>query len=105
MVLSSIPGRTVEESFDRDGFVHMESCLSQEEFGMTQRQIERYKREIVPELNSTEAFYEDDNQPESLQQLQRMDLHDEWFSQFALQTRWLELAEQMLRQKVVLNGC
>ena len=33
-----------------------------------------------------------------------MDQHDEWFSQFALQTRWLELAEQMLRQRVVLNG-
>jgi len=104
MVLSSIPSRTVEESFDRDGFVHMESCLSQEEFGMAQRQIERYKREIVPELNFIEAFYEDDNQPSSLKQLQRMDQHDEWFSQFALQPRWLELAEQMLRQTVVLNG-
>ena len=104
MVLSSVSSRVVEESFDRDGFVHVESCLSQEELGMAQRQIERYKREIVPELNSTEAFYEDDNQPESLKQLQRMDQHDEWFSQFALQTRWLELAEQMLRQRVVLNG-
>lgn len=96
--------QAVEESFNRDGFVHVESCLSQEELLMAQRQIERYKREIVPELNSTEAFYENDNQPESLKQLQRMDQHDEWFSQFALQTRWLELAEQMLRQRVVLNG-
>lgn len=96
--------KAVEESFNRDGFVHMESCLSQEELGMAQRQIERYKRDIVPVLKSTEAFYEDHSRPSSLKQLQRMDQHDEWFSQFALQTRWLELAEQMLRQKVVLNG-
>ena len=96
--------KAVEESFNRDGFVHMESCLPQEELGMAQRQIERYKRDIVPVLKSTEAFYEDHSRPSSLKQLQRMDQHDEWFSQFALQTRWMELAEQMLRQKVVLNG-
>ena len=94
----------LEESFNRDGFVHVESCLSQEELLVAQEQIKRYKREILPELNSTEAFYEDDNQPESLKQLQRMDQHDKWFLQFALQTRWLELAEKMLRQRVVLNG-
>ncbi|SVA06507.1 uncharacterized protein METZ01_LOCUS59361, partial [marine metagenome] len=34
MALSSVSSRTVEEFFDRDGFVHMESCLSQEELGM-----------------------------------------------------------------------
>ena len=95
--------KAVEESFNRDGFVHMESCLSQEELGMAQRQIERYKRDIVPVLKSTEAFYEDHSRPSSLKQLQRMDQHDEWFSQFAIQTRWMELAEQMLRQKVVLS--
>jgi hypothetical protein len=53
MVLSSASSRVVEEPFDRNGFVHVESCLSQEELTMAQRQIERYKREIVPELNSS----------------------------------------------------
>ena len=69
--------QAVEESFNRDGFVHVESCLSQEELLVAQRQIKRYKREVLPELNSTEAFYEDDNQPESLKQLQRMDQHSD----------------------------
>ena len=104
MVLSSIPGRTVEESFDRDGFVHIESCLSKEELGMVRRQIERYKRDIVSDLNLTEVFYEGHSQPSSLKQLQRMDQHDDWFLKFALQPRWLKLAEQMLRQRVLLNG-
>ena len=66
MALSSVSSRTVEESFDRDGFVHMESCLSQEELVMAQRQIERYKRDIVPVLKSTEAFYEVHSRTSSL---------------------------------------
>ena len=40
--------QAIEESFNRDGFAHVESCLSQEELLVAQRQIKRYKREILP---------------------------------------------------------
>ncbi len=92
------------ESFYQDGFAHVRSCITQGEHRELSRQIERYKRETVPKLKPTEVFYEICGQPNELKQLQRMDQHDEWFSKFALQSRWLELAESMLRHRVVLSG-
>ncbi len=96
--------RTIEESFNRDGFVHVERCLPSEELNVVRIQVERYRREIVPHLNPAEAFYEEQRQPNNLKQLQRMEQHDEWFLNFALQSRWLKLAEQLLQHNVILNG-
>ena len=92
------------ESFYQDGFAYVRSCITQGEFRELSRQIERYKRETVPKLNPTEVFYENCAHPNRLKQLQRMDRHDEWFLKFALQSKWLELAESMLRHRVVLSG-
>ncbi len=96
--------RTIEESFNRDGFVHVDSCLSSEELDVVRIQVERYRKHIVPLLSPAEVFYEGDSQPNNLKQLQRMEQHDQWFLNFALESRWLKLAEQLLQQKVVLSG-
>ena len=69
--------RTVEESFNRDGFVHVERCLPSEELNVVRIQLERYRREIVPNLNPAEAFFEEQRQPDNLKQLQRMEQHDD----------------------------
>ena len=101
-----MPGNisAVCESFVRDGFVKMVSCLKPGEIKILRGQVERYIKDVVPTLNSTEAFREGENASQKLKQLQRMEKHDDWFAEFGLQMKWMDLAERLLEQEVVLNG-
>ena len=93
-----------KNDFLRDGFVLVREFLSDSQLSEIKSETERYKKNVVPRLAEKEAFYEGDRRIENLKQLQRMEQHDDWFMNFATQSKWVNFAENLLSNKVVLNG-
>src|SRR6476660_5652194 len=88
--------------FEHDGFVVIRDFLRPDALHELQNQLNRYIREVVPKLPSSDAFYEDRSRPESLKQLQRMDC-DSFFNEYKRNEPWAALAETLLGESAVAD--
>ncbi|MCB1122490.1 MAG: phytanoyl-CoA dioxygenase family protein [Verrucomicrobiae bacterium] len=93
-----------KQSFDEDGFVVIRGFLDAEEVKEMKANIDRYVRDIIPVLESTEVFYEDKHRPETLKQLPRMHAHDAFFDRKVSQGKFKQLAEWLLGEGVAAKG-
>ena len=50
---------TIQEQFDRDGYVRMEHFLSADEVVEARENLDRFIRECLPDMPPGFAFYED----------------------------------------------
>ncbi len=92
-----------KEAFDRDGFVVVPRFITGSEFDELERNLGRYIAEVVPGLSKSEAYYQDPDRPETLKQLQGMDV-DPYFAKMVEQSKWLELAETLLGEPCECHG-
>lgn len=85
----------LQHRFHHDGFVVVREFLPSHELASLQTELDRYIREIVPSLPQGDAFFVDRARPETLKQLQHMDV-DPFFRDYARNSRWCELAQRLL---------
>lgn len=64
--------RQYREGFARDGFVVVPGFLDAAALDELRANIERYVRDVVPDLPPSQAFYVDRSRPDTLKQLQGM---------------------------------
>lgn len=88
------------ELFQRDGFVAVSAFYHSEELASIEAELDRFKRECIPELESTEVYYEVKGDASSLKQIQRMQQHDDCFAGL-MDDKPRRLAEQLLGEEVV----
>ena len=69
----------LKESFDEDGYVAIRGFLDADEVAEMNANLDRYIRDVLPGLDSTEVFCEDKDRPETLMRLNRMYEHDAFF--------------------------
>jgi len=94
----------LKSRYDRDGFVVVRQPLSLLEFATLRSEVDRYIRDVVPNLAASDAFYEvDRSRPETLKQLQRME-QDEFFLEYLSNPVWKNLAEAMLGEEATASG-
>lgn len=91
-------------AFARDGHICIPGFLAGPELEELRANLERYIREIVPELPPSEAFFEQAGQRETLKQMQNMQTHDAFFAEFCRRASNVQLAEALLREAVVSQG-
>lgn len=84
-------------AFERDGFVVVRSFLSGEELRELNAELDRYIRDVVPQLPAGDAFYQDRSRPDSLKQLQHMG-RDPFFAGYRNHVRWQALASMLLAE-------
>lgn len=89
--------------YQRDGFVIVREFLSAPELEELKTQIERYIREVVPGVPEGNAFFEDRSRPETLKQLQNMNV-DPYFSNYLNHPRWNELAQAIIGEPCTATG-
>ncbi|MBI3866115.1 MAG: phytanoyl-CoA dioxygenase family protein [Planctomycetia bacterium] len=82
----------IKQAFDRDGFVIVRQFLTADELGKLTAQLDRYIRDVVPGLPDTHAFYHDRARPETLKQMQFMQV-DSFLKDYTQHPKWRELAE------------
>lgn len=83
-----------KESYDKHGFVVIPGLLRGDELAELRQNLDRYVRDVVPHLPSTDAFYHDRRRPETLKQLHRMQC-DPYFSDYAKHPKWTVLGEAL----------
>lgn len=86
---------TYKSAYDRDGFVIVRNFLSAGELADLIAQLGRYIREVVPTLPATYAFFQERDRPETLKQLQNMNV-DLFFADYTKHPRWNELAGTLI---------
>lgn len=92
-----------KQAFDQNGFAIIEQMLSPAELEPLCQQIDRYIRDVVPRLESGDAFYQDRTRPETLKQLHRMEV-DAFFRSYQQHPRWLEVAEGLIGEPVSVGS-
>ncbi|MED5454210.1 MAG: phytanoyl-CoA dioxygenase family protein [Verrucomicrobiota bacterium] len=91
------------KTFKLDGFVAIPSFYGVEQSTEIKSELCRFKRDVMPELESTEVFFEDKQNPKSLKQIQRMHQYDSYFLHL-MNDKPRRLAEFLLGEKVVLKN-
>ncbi|MBL4575433.1 MAG: phytanoyl-CoA dioxygenase family protein [Opitutaceae bacterium] len=85
-----------KKSFEEDGYVAIRGFLDADEVAEMKANLDRYIREVLPRLESTEVFYEDKDRPETLMRLNRMYAHDAFFDKEVAKGKFRQLAELLL---------
>lgn len=93
---------SLKRRLDEDGFIVVRQFLPPEELLVLRSELDRYIREVVPNLPSGDAFYQDRSRPETLKQMQNM-AHDAFFENYREDPRWSRLAETLLGEAVQAN--
>ena len=91
---------SMEDKFDSEGFIIHRDFIRPEEVSDILENVERFIREIVPNLPSDQVFYEDKNKPATLKQIQQMFKHDSFFHSLMVGSKFEQLASQLLKQPV-----
>ena len=84
-----------KKDFDRDGFAIVRQFLTKDEMSQLASQLERYVREVVPGLSDAHAFYQDRARPETLKQMQFMQV-DSFFHDYTQHPKWMALAATLV---------
>lgn len=90
-------------AYDRDGVIVIRDFLPADGFEELRCQVQRYIRDVVPQLGDGDAFYEDKSRPETLKQLQRMQ-QDAFFSDYLTHPIWKSTAELLLGEECHAEG-
>lgn len=92
-----------QSDYARDGFVIVRQLLAPGDFARLNRELDRYIREVVPTLPDKHAFYDDKSRPETLKQLQHMDV-DPFFREYKGHPTWSALARALVGEDVESMG-
>lgn len=90
---------SLKPQYDRDGFVIVRQFLPPAEFAELTRQLDRYITQVVPTLPDSHAFYIDRSRPETLKQLQHMQV-DPYFQDYSSHPAWNALASALVGEPV-----
>lgn len=89
----------LKTQFDANGFTVVRSFLSGDAFEEVCQNLDRYIRDVVPDLAPEHAYYEDRKHPETLKQMQHMGV-DAYFQAYRENRAWQDLAEALLGEPV-----
>ncbi len=90
-------------SFQLNGYVFVPNFVTGADLARLTSTVDRYLREIAPQLPDTDVFYEDKTDRTTIKQMQHMHRHEPYFAEF-LQGRAARLAEVLLGEPVVPQG-
>ena len=98
---AQIDPQRLHTDFARDGYVAVKPLYSFDEISALNAQIERFIRDVVPQMPDTQVYYEDKADKSTLKQLQRMFEHDSYFNDLMLNGPVRQIAEAVLQEDVV----
>ena len=86
-------------AFERDGFVAVRGFLNAAELARLRAALQTFIADVVPGLARGQVYYENQDDPASLKQIQRLSEHDEHFAGL-FRGRVKDLAERLLGEPV-----
>ncbi len=99
--MNDLPSCSIADRFATDGFVAIAPFLTGDELGDLRRNVERFLRDVVPNMLAEHVFYEQKDDQATLKQLQRLGDYDPWFETLFTTGQFRRVAEQLLDGPVV----
>ncbi len=94
-------GERLNHEFNLDGFVSLPGFFDDSEIERIRTNKDRFVRDIVPTLPSSEVYYDDKDDVTTLKQLQKLGEHDPFFeAMMAPDSKLAQLAELCLGEAV-----
>ena len=91
----------IKKSYERDGYVSIPGFLSQEEVDQINRELVDFIKNTLPLMPANYVFYEDENNPSTLKQLQDIQKYNLFFERILNGSRFKEIAEVLLQENVI----
>lgn len=98
-----MPDPNLRSEFLQDGFCVQRQFLNTLEIEQLSAELERYIRDVVPGLPATYSFYDDPSRPDTLKQMQKMNV-DSFFDAYSRHPKWVGLAETLLDEPAKLES-
>ena len=93
----------LKTQFDEHGFVVVREFLDADNLAQLSGELDRYIRDVVPSLPKEKAFFQDRSQPETLKQMQNMEV-DAFFDEYRHHPLWTAVAEALLGEPVEVDA-
>ena len=94
----------VKERFQQDGFAPMPGFIGTEEAAQVNEHVDRYIADILPGLPTSQALFEDVEDPESLMRLSNMEKHDSFFESWYHDPRFTGTASALIGDDIVYTS-
>jgi phytanoyl-CoA hydroxylase len=91
----------LKQTFDAEGFVHVKGFLDKAQLEEIRKNLERYKIEVVPKIESTLVMYEIRNGIREIKQLVSMEKSDDFFHELHISSKTKDLAKALLGDDVI----
>ena len=88
------------DSFQQLGFFVMEKFLSDTEVGQINSELSRLKKDVLPKMPASEVYYDQKGDSNSLKQLQRLHMYDNFFNTLMINSPFQKIAENLLGEPV-----
>jgi phytanoyl-CoA hydroxylase len=88
------------DSFQQLGFFVIEKFLSDAEVSQIHSELSRLKKDVLPKMPASEVYYDQKGDSNSLKQLQRLHMYDNFFNTLMINSPFQKIAENLLGEPV-----
>ena len=99
--ISVPPTYKMKHDFDRDGYLSIKPLFNAIKVAEINRELDRFIKEVVPNMSSKEVYLEDKSDPASIKQLMNMNHHDGYICALAENSVLREIATKVLGEDVI----
>lgn len=92
-----------KRDYDQEGFVIVRQFLDANELAELRAELGRYIQDVVPTLSDAHAFFQDRARPETLKQMQHMQV-DSFFNSYIQHHKWKTLAETLIGESAACES-
>ena len=90
----------IKENFVRDGYVAIRGFLNSAQVENASQQIRHFIDEVLPQLDQSEAMFEDRERPQTIKQIPNLSTHSPFFQEMLQTDRFADLAKSLLCDQV-----
>ncbi|XP_078686079.1 phytanoyl-CoA dioxygenase, peroxisomal-like [Branchiostoma floridae x Branchiostoma belcheri] len=94
----------VKTFFKETGYIKIPDFLSEDELVALNRELARYRRDVVPNISNKDVFYEEKDNPDTIIRLERMQNSDDFFKDLGLSPAFNGLADLLLGEDMEPNN-
>jgi phytanoyl-CoA hydroxylase len=93
--------KELKSNFERDGYVFLPGFFNAEQIAEINLKLQEFIKDVVPGMPANHVVYEDKENPETLKQLQDLQVHSAFFNTIMTDSELEKLAEVVLGEKVI----
>ena len=93
--------KDLRDNFEKDGYLYLPGFLSAARIQEINEHLQDFITRVVPLMPANHVFYEDHEQPDTLKQMQDLQVHSEYFNVLMTNSELQQIATALLEEEVI----